>query len=52
MRVNINSNDNEDQNDCSERYRSCLMCGDRFLSFGPGNRICKKCKSTQAWRQG
>jgi len=35
-----------------EKLRRCLMCGQMFPSAGPGNRICKKCKSTQTWRQG
>ena len=32
--------------------RTCLMCGDKFPSSGTHNRICKRCKSTQAWREG
>ena len=32
--------------------RKCLMCGDTFHSTGSHNRICKRCKSTQAWREG
>lgn len=32
--------------------RTCLMCGDTFPSNGSHNRICKRCKSTQAWREG
>ena len=32
--------------------RKCLMCGDQFASEGVHNRICKKCKSTNAWRRG
>ncbi|WP_169054065.1 hypothetical protein [Nitratireductor sp. XY-223] len=35
-----------------QKRRRCLMCGEMFDSFGPGNRICKKCKSKQAWRSG
>jgi tRNA(Ile2) C34 agmatinyltransferase TiaS len=35
-----------------QKLRRCLMCGQMFPSAGPGNRICKKCKSTQAWQQG
>lgn len=34
------------------KARKCLMCGDRFESTGVHNRICKRCKSTQAWREG
>ncbi len=32
--------------------RRCLLCGEKFSSAGPHNRICKRCKSGQAWRQG
>ncbi len=32
--------------------RKCLMCGERFESDGPQNRICRKCKSTQTYRDG
>lgn len=32
--------------------RKCLMCGDSFASTGAHNRVCKRCKSTQAWREG
>ena len=34
------------------RTRRCLLCGESFLSEGPHNRICRRCKGTQAWRQG
>jgi len=27
------------------RQRVCLKCGKKFPSRGPGNRICKGCKS-------
>lgn len=26
------------------KLRVCLRCGDEFLSWGPGNRRCAKCK--------
>jgi tRNA(Ile2) C34 agmatinyltransferase TiaS len=42
----------EDQDKVVEKLRRCLMCGRMFDSHGPGNRICKKCKSTSAWRSG
>lgn len=32
--------------------RRCLLCGAMFGSAGPHNRICKRCKSSQVWRQG
>ena len=34
------------------KTRKCLMCGDQFPSDGPGNRVCKNCKTTQTWRDG
>ena len=34
------------------RPRKCLMCGNQFESEGVHNRICKKCKGTNAWRLG
>ncbi|MBL6957878.1 MAG: hypothetical protein ISR52_02785 [Rhodospirillales bacterium] len=32
--------------------RKCLMCGETFDSEGSHNRVCKRCKGTQAWREG
>jgi hypothetical protein len=32
--------------------RSCLICHTQFLSSWTGERICKKCKSSSAWKQG
>ena len=32
--------------------RRCLMCRDHFESSWRGERICKRCKSTAAWREG
>lgn len=34
------------------RLRRCLLCGETFNSAGAHNRICKRCKSSQVWRQG
>ncbi|HMA15915.1 MAG: hypothetical protein ACM35H_11750 [Bacteroidota bacterium] len=34
------------------KSRRCLMCRDRFESSWPGERVCKRCKSTAAWREG
>ena len=30
--------------------RKCLPCGEMFDSWGPGNRICKQCKSTDMYK--
>ena len=32
--------------------RRCLMCLEQFLSDGRHNRICRRCRSSQAWRDG
>lgn len=32
--------------------RKCLMCATRFTSEWAGDRICKTCKSSRAWRNG
>ena len=32
--------------------RVCLMCRKRFESEWDGERICRKCKSTEQWRRG
>ena len=34
------------------RSRPCLRCTRKFLSAGPGERICPRCKATKAWRDG
>ncbi|MEE8504746.1 MAG: hypothetical protein V3S40_00835 [Kiloniellales bacterium] len=34
------------------RLRRCLLCGEKFPSDGPHNRICKRSKTGQVWRQG
>ncbi len=34
------------------RTRPCLCCGVAFDSSGFGERICRRCKSTSAWRDG
>lgn len=32
------------------KERRCLRCGTRFWSEGFGERICRRCKGTDAWR--
>ncbi|MFX4220991.1 MAG: hypothetical protein ACMVO3_08365 [Thalassobaculum sp.] len=34
------------------RTRSCLRCRSDFQSEWAGERICKRCKGTSAWREG
>lgn len=36
----------------SSKQRECLMCHQRFPSEWAGERICKRCRQTAAWRQG
>jgi hypothetical protein len=31
------------------KTRKCLHCSNDFLSAGPGNRICRPCKSRDVW---
>lgn len=35
-----------------QKLRRCLMCGSTFPSEGQHNHVCKRCKGTQAWRDG
>ena len=34
------------------KIRRCLKCKRSFLSGWAGERICRSCKSTEAWRSG
>lgn len=34
------------------KLRSCLSCQDKFVSAWSGERICKRCRSSAAWRNG
>lgn len=38
--------------DGEQRTRSCLICKSPFPSAWAGERICRRCKSTSAWRGG
>lgn len=42
--------DTEENSD--RKIRRCLMCGQPFLSEWAGERICRNCKGTAAWRTG
>lgn len=35
-----------------EKHRRCLVCSEDFVSAWAGERVCKKCRSSTAWRQG
>ena len=41
----------EEQSDTS-KTRQCLMCGDKFESAWAGERICRRCRGSKAWRTG
>ena len=32
--------------------RRCLMCQDAFRSEGIHNRICRRCRGSQPWKDG
>lgn len=34
------------------KSRACLSCGSTFPSEWAGERVCRRCKSTSAWRMG
>ena len=44
--------DTQNENKTEARERRCLMCKERFDSEWAGERICKRCRQTAAWRQG
>ncbi len=35
-----------------EKVRKCLICKTPFPSAWAGERVCRRCKSTSAWRSG
>jgi hypothetical protein len=35
-----------------EKVRKCLICKTPFPSAWAGERVCRRCKSTSAWRGG
>lgn len=35
-----------------EKIRNCLVCKTPFPSSWAGERVCRRCKSTAAWRSG
>ena len=34
------------------KQRKCLVCRDEFESAWSGERICKRCKSSNGWKSG
>ncbi len=46
------SNKKPQSEDLDPMIRRCLMCFAEFLSEHKGERVCRACKGTSAWRQG
>jgi hypothetical protein len=42
----------EEITELTAKTRKCLFCHQHFPSEWAGERVCKKCKATAAWRQG
>ena len=40
----------KDSKDVEFTKRKCLPCGKMFDSWGVGNRICKECKTSSAYK--
>lgn len=38
--------------DAKPKTRRCLMCQASFDSTWAGERVCRRCKATSAWRGG
>ena len=36
----------------ARKARRCLMCRNPFESEWVGERVCRRCKDTSAWREG
>ena len=34
------------------KLRACMLCKENFQSDGFGDRICRRCKSSNTWRNG
>jgi hypothetical protein len=47
-----NSKKPEAERNTVRKTRRCLVCGQSFPSEWAGERVCRKCKSTVAWRTG
>lgn len=49
--ANLETESDTDDN-ADRKTRRCLMCGQPFVSEWAGERVCRSCKSTAAWRTG
>ena len=50
IKEKANSYYNEKKEVITWTKRKCLPCGEMFDSWGTGNRICKKCRSSDMFR--
>jgi hypothetical protein len=50
--MNHDHHDSEIEQDIHVKTRACLICKKPFESEWAGERICRSCKSTAAWRNG
>ena len=41
-----------EENPTQSKTRHCLKCRTAFASTWAGERVCPKCKSSSAWREG
>lgn len=41
-----------EREEVDNKTRLCLMCRKQFDSEWAGERVCRKCKSTETWRRG
>ncbi len=46
------SEETDDEVKTEPKTRKCLLCRQPFPSAWAGERVCRKCKSTSAWRTG
>jgi hypothetical protein len=46
------SEETDDEVKTEPKTRKCLLCSQPFPSAWAGERVCRKCKSTSAWRTG
>jgi hypothetical protein len=42
----------ESKRSAEAKMRRCLICKAPFLSAWAGERVCRRCKSTEKWRAG
>ena len=50
MQVNYKTSEAKQETD--RETRPCLLCREPFPSEWAGERVCPRCKSTAAWRNG